>query len=98
MKFHFKIDTGVLPDKYLITKSRLPNLKSCLDETPELLKNYYNIINDYFNEGIIEPINDNDTSDATHYLPHRLVVREERELRKLELYTMFQTKHQANLL
>ena len=31
------------------------------------------------NEGIIEPVNDNDTTDATHYLPHRPVVREERD-------------------
>ena len=53
VKLHFKINTGVLPDNYLLTKSRLPNLKSCLDKTPELLKNYYNIINDYLNEGII---------------------------------------------
>ena len=70
VKLLFKIETGVLPDNYLVTKSCLGNLKSRLDKNPALLKNYNNTINDYLNEGIIEPVNNNNTSDTTHYLPH----------------------------
>ena len=98
VKLPFNIDTGVLPDNYSLAKSRLRNLKSRLDKNPALLKNYNNIINDYLNEGIIEPVSDNDTSNATHYLPHRPVVRRKGTLRKLELCVMPQPKHQDNIL
>ena len=70
----------------------------------ELLKNFRQPACDetiYYclNEGITEPVNDNDTSDANYYLLHRPVVREEREAqRKLELYRMPQPKHQDNFL
>ena len=70
----------------------------------ELLKNFRQPACDetiYYclNEGITEPVNDNDTSDANYYLLHRPVVREERETqRKLELYRIPQLKHQHNFL
>ena len=82
VKLPFKTNTGVLLDNYSLAKSRLRNLKSCLDKNSELLKNYNSIVNDYLNEGIIEPVNNIDTSDAPHYLPHRPVVREERDIKK----------------
>ena len=69
----------------MLAKSRLRNLKSRLDKNTELLKNYSNIINDCLNEGITESVNDNDTSDATHYLPHQPVVREERYIKKVRI-------------
>ena len=37
------------------------------------------------NEGITEPVNDNNTSDVTHFLPHRPVIREEREIKKVRI-------------
>ena len=46
VKLAFKIHTEVLPDNYLLTKSRLHNLKSRLDKNPTLLKNYNSIVND----------------------------------------------------
>ena len=70
----------------------------------ELLKNFRQPACDetiYYclNEGITEPVNDNDTSDANCYLLHRPVVRDERETqRKLELYRIPQPKHQHNFL
>ena len=69
----------------MLAKSCLRNLKSRLDKNTELLKNYSNIINDCLNEGITESVNDNDTSDATHYLPHRPVVKEERYIKKVRI-------------
>ena len=69
----------------MLAKSRLRNLKSRLDKNTELLKNYSNINNDCLNEGITESVNDNDTSDATHYLPHQPVVREERYIKKVRI-------------
>ena len=65
VKLPFKIGTHILPDNYSLAKSRLRNLKSCLDKNPALLKSYNNMINDYLNEGIIDPANDNDTSKAS---------------------------------
>ena len=98
VKLPFNIDTGVLPDNYSLAKSRLRNLKSRLDKNPALLKNYNNIIKDYLNDGIIEPVSDNDTFNAIHYLPHRPVVRRKGTIRKLELCMMSQPKHQDNIL
>ena len=69
----------------MLAKSRLRNLKSHLDKNNELLKNYSNINNDCLNEEITESVNDNDTSDATHYLPHQPVVREERYIKKVRI-------------
>ena len=69
----------------MLAKSCLRNLKSRLDKNTELLKNYRNTINDCLNEGITESVNDNDTSDATHYLPHRPVVKEERYIKKVRI-------------
>ena len=37
------------------------------------------------NEGIIEPVNNNNTSDATQYLPHRPVIREQRDATKVRI-------------
>ena len=68
----------------MLAKSRLRNLKSRLDKNTELLKNYSNINNDCLNEETTESVND-DTSDATHYLPHQPVVREERYIKKVRI-------------
>ena len=60
-------------------------MKSHLDKNPALLKNYNNIINDYLNQGIIEPVIDNDTSNATHYLPRRPMIRKEKDTTKVKI-------------
>ena len=83
VKLPLKIDTDILPDNYSIAKSRLRNLKSRLDKNPVLMKFYNNIINDYFNGGIIEPVNDSDTFGTIQYLSHRPVAREERNITKV---------------
>ena len=85
VKLPFKIDTGVLHDNYSFANSHLRNLKSRLHKSPALLKNCNNIINDYLNEGIIEPVSDNDTSNAIHYLPHLPVLREESDTTKVRI-------------
>ena len=78
VKLQFKINTDAHPDNYSLAMSRLCYLHNHFGKNPELLKNYNYIINDFSNEGIIEPVNDTDTFHATHYLPHQPVVGDQR--------------------
>ena len=73
----------VLPDNYLIAKSRLETNFKRLQTDPQLLQSYDDvIIKEYLSYGIVERVTDSNTN-YVHYLPHRAVVREERETTKV---------------
>ena len=55
---------------------------SKLSRNSEQLREYDNIINDYLIDSILEEVAPINKTDAVHYLPHRAVVKEERETRK----------------
>ena len=55
---------------------------SKLRKNLEQLREYDNIINDYLKDGILEEVSPINKTDAVHYLPHRVVVKEERETTK----------------
>ena len=55
---------------------------SKLSRNSEQLREYDNIINDYLIESILEEVAPINKTDTVHYLPHRAVVKEERETRK----------------
>ena len=57
VKHPYLVNTDALPDNYSLTKFRLSNLQNSLDKNAVSLKKYNNIIKDYLNEGIIEPVN-----------------------------------------
>ena len=72
----------VLPDNYLIAKSRLETNFKSLQTDPQLLQGYDDVIKEYLSYGIVERVTDSNTN-YVHYLPHRAVVREERETTKV---------------
>ena len=74
-----------LPDNFQLAKIRTLNLLKSLKRDPELLVNYDNIINDYIKEGILEEVPLDETYSNVHYLPHRPVVKEERETTKTRI-------------
>ena len=52
---------------------------SKLRKNPQPLRDYDNIINDYLKDGILQEVTPINKTDAVHYLPRRVVVKEERE-------------------
>ena len=52
---------------------------SKLRKNPQQLRDYDNIINDYLKDVIVQELTPINKTDAVHYLPHRAVVKEERE-------------------
>ena len=79
--------TDVIPDNFMLSKNRLLHLKDKLDKDKDLLSEYDKIINDYENEGIIESVNENESRafNTTHYLPHRPVIRNDKETTKVRI-------------
>ena len=63
-------------------------LQKQLDKNQALFNDYHKIIRVYLNEGIVEQV-DKDSNKATpgkvHYLPHRHVIREDRDTSKLRI-------------
>ena len=62
-------------------------MKKRLDKNPELLSEYNDIINNYENEGIIEKVDVGDYGEVgkVHYLPHRAVVRSDKNTTKVRI-------------
>ena len=81
----FRKDHDPLPDNYNTCVSRLKGLKKRLS-AGELTHNYNEIFIDYEREGIIERVPKKELLKAegeVHYLPHRPVIREDKETTKI---------------
>ena len=81
----FKSDHEELPDNFQVAKQRLTSQKNQLTRK-RILKDYDDILQDYESNGIIERVPKNKICKETgqfHYLPHRAVVREDRETTKI---------------
>ena len=83
-KLPFFKDPYTLPDNYLIAKSRLETNFKRLQTDPQLLQRDDDVIKQYLSYGIVEKVTASNTNYA-HYLPHRAVVRDERETTKLRV-------------
>ena len=83
-KLPFVKDPYTLPDNYLIAKSRLETNFKRLQTDPKLLQSYDDVIKEYLSYGIVEKVTASNTN-YVHYLPHRTVVRDERETTKLRV-------------
>ena len=82
----FKPHHQFLPDNYSIAKYRLYNLKKQLDNNPDLKTEYDKIFKNYLNEGIIEEVKDESAiPGCVHYLPHRAVIRNDKETTKVRV-------------
>ena len=83
-KLPFRPDHDFLPDNYEICEARLNNLK-CRLEKGGLLKDYDDIFKDYEKEKNIEKVPMEEIhvdAGSVHYLPHRPVVREDKQKTK----------------
>ena len=87
VKLPFRPHTDFIPDNYVVERKRLTSLREELTKDSKLLFEYDKIINDYLSMGIIEKVllNENIEPGTIHYLPHRAVVKTEREVTKVQL-------------
>ena len=67
---------------------------SKLRKNPDQLRKYDNIINNYLKDGILEEFSPNNKTDSVHYLPHRAVLKEERETTKAQIIFDASAKYQ----
>ena len=76
-----------LPDNYTLSKHRLSILKTKLDKNEELKQEYNQVFDNYLKDSIIEKVADDDYGvvEKTHYLPHRAVVRCDKEITKVRV-------------
>ena len=81
VKLPFKTDHDFLPDNYSVCEARLKSLKNRL-VAKGISHDYDKIFRDYERDGIIERVPMQDIAKeagGTHYLPHRPVVREDKQ-------------------
>ena len=86
----WKRDTAEVHGHFNLSLNRLKLLHSCLLRKPELLKEYDHVIKEQVANGIIEPANHSPAmfeacNSLIHYLPHHVVVRQDRETTKLRV-------------
>ena len=74
-----------LPDNYRLTCIRLGSTLRRLQRTPEILREYDKVIRDQEERGIIEAVNPALTTDNIHYLPHREIIRTDKQTTKLRI-------------
>ena len=58
-------------------------LQKQLNLNPDLRESYDTIIKTYLDENIVEEVKDDETFENVHYLPHRTVIRNERDTTKI---------------
>ena len=76
-----------IPDNYSMSVARLYSLISRLQKTPNLMKEYDNIIKEQLREGIVEYVNMNESPEVStvYYMPYREVVREESDTTRMRI-------------
>ena len=85
VKLPFKPMTELEPDNFITSKKRLSSLKHKLDCNRKLKEQYNNILQHYENEGIIEKVIEVCEPGTSHYLPHRAVIKENRDTSKVRI-------------
>ena len=85
VKLPLRLHTDFMHDNYVVAEKRLTSLREPLTKHSNLLFEYARIIIDYLSMGIIEnvPLNRNIEPGTIHYLPHRAIVKSERETTKI---------------
>ena len=86
VKLPIKPHHDPLPDNYKLTTCRLKSMLSKLRNDPSLLKEYDQVIQGYIKDEILEVVPPDDTAESNvHYLPHRAVVKQDRETTKVRV-------------
>ena len=82
----WKDTTDIIPDNFMLCKARLTSLLNRLRKNPELFKKYDSIIEEQYRNGIIEKVTQNiEETGSVHYIPHREVIREDRDTTKIRI-------------
>jgi hypothetical protein len=88
VRLPFKETHPPLPDNYQLSRTRLESLVQCLKSSPEMLRQYDQVIQDQLQVNIIEAVSNEerftmkDSPRKIHYLPHRAVLRTDKKTTK----------------
>ena len=89
IEFPFKSYCDILSDNYSNCQKRISVLSKKLSKNEKLLNDYNSIIKEQLSNNVIEKVpvdqNENINVGSIHYLPHRPVVKEERETTKVRM-------------
>ena len=95
VKLPFKESHPILPDNYQLSKTRLESLLQWLKSKQEVLKHYDEVIQEQLEKNIIEPVDmeGRRAVGKVHYLPHREVIRLDKDTTKLCVVYGASAKH-----
>ena len=87
IKLPWKGEYKNIPDNFAPARNRLLSLLKRLSKNPEQLKHYDTIFKEQERNGVIEPVDNPEVirHREVHYIPHKEVVKEERETTKLRI-------------
>ena len=81
----WKLNHTRLPDNYSNATKRLGSTFNRLKRNPEVLKEYHEIISDQLQKNVIEKCDKTNANEHFHYLPHREVIREDKQTTKMRI-------------
>ena len=83
----FKEEHPLIPDNYTVCVKRLGSLMNRLRVTPTVLQEYHKVIQDQIDGGVVEPVGETEVKRPrqVHYLPHKEVVRSNKDTTKLRV-------------
>ena len=87
VKMPFKDEHPTLPDNYSLSKMRLNYLIKGLKNNPSLAVEYQKVIDSQLESGVIEKVDENEVVEVGKvcYLPHKAVIRENKETTKVRV-------------
>ena len=100
VRLPFKEDHDLLPDNFSHSKSRLNSLLRRQGSQPDVLTQYDGVIQDQLSKGIIEPVTAESSPSPigkVHYIPHREVIRTDKETTKLRVVYDASSRAEKNL-
>ena len=82
-----KGDHPIIPDTYTVACKRFDSLQTCLLTKPEVFEKYNAVSKEQLNANIVERVYEKTESPPgkMHYIPHREVVRDNRQTTKLHV-------------
>ena len=87
VKLPFKDNHPMIPDNYTAASRRLTTVIKKLKDQPEILKQYDHVIKEQLQSGVVELVPQDEIPQPgnVHYLPHRGVVRLDRDTTKIRV-------------
>ena len=94
-----KEDHKVIPDNFSLARNRLMSLLKRLKNQPDVLKKYDAVIQEQLSAGVIELVEENVVVETgnVHTLPHREVIRENKDTTKLRVIYDASSKRQGEV-